>query len=359
MQIELIESDRTASIQSQVWGLQVFTEAGSRGLSREDFRQALENRLRFGDGHMRGRALQFGIKQADRVRKALANAGATFEHDRASGCYIMSRPPEWAVPVGTDLRLALKTAREVLQGIGAVSIAGQIESLEELSDRQPTAGWQRPYQRLIQQKALCVIGGLDVEPTPATMEQFSELVEILADPVRKEIAVRGGWPHGFTRMYPHSLIVDIYSRETYFLGLNLDSRAPLFHPLSDLPEILVQTRPALISPEEQEYLERARDHQLAGFIGWEDDPFTVRVRPCEERLQRAWHQGNHPTLPGFSACEDSEDLPYGSYQFQCNHIDGPARWALQFGGTIEVIEPEAVRTKLKELSKTLLQANGG
>jgi hypothetical protein len=319
----------------------------------------MEDRLEGVEGRAPGKELKFGMKQADRVRSALTKAGATFEHDRASGCFSMTRPPEWAVPVGTDLRTALMTAREVLQGLGAVAIAGQVESLEELSDRQPTPRWQGPYLRLIQQKAVCVIGGLDVEPTPSNMEQFSELVEILADPVRKEIAVRGGWPHGFTRIYPHSLIVDLYSRETYFLGLNLDSRDPLFHPLSVLPEILVQTRPALISPEEGERLERAGDHQLAGFIGWEEPPFVVRVRPLDDRLQRAWQEGNHPTLPNFRACLDGDGSPTGCYQFQCNHIDGPAHWALQHGGAIEVLEPESVRTRIQELTRTMLQAHGG
>ena len=358
MQIELIESDRAASIQSQIWGFQIFTEAGPQGLSREAFRQAMLNRLQ-GDRPPRGEPLKFSQKQADRVRGALTKAGATFEHDRARRYFSMTRPPRWAVPVGTDLRLALMTAREVLQGLGAVSIAGQVEALEELSDLQPTARWQISYQRAIQQKALGVIGGLDVEPTPSTMEQFSDLVEILADPVRKEIAVRGGWPHGFTRIYPHSLIVDLYSRETYFLGLNLDSHAPIFHPLSDLPEILVQTRPALISPEEQERLDLARDHQLAGSIGWEESPFVVRVRPLEDRLQRAWQEGNHPTLPDFRPCLVGDGKQAGCYQFQCNHIDGPAHWALQHGGAIEVLEPESVRTRIQELTRTLLQTHGG
>ena len=142
---------------------------------------------------------------------------------------------------------------------------------------------------------------------------------------------------------PYALTHDLFSGGTFLLVWDLVRRAPRHFRLNRILGVRVTDRAGIIP--DAKAMSLAAEYQIGGWIS-PQEPFRIDLRIHGPHWVQALKEAP-PALPGF------QGLPAADGQsilvsFLANHENGATRWILQFGGAVEVLEPDWLRRHVRE-----------
>lgn len=314
--------------------LHLIHEAGPAGITRKALAKAL------GD---------VSDRTVDRALGLLEDQGARFTRERrgqpAVLHFSLEKGPDWDDHISTQARLALRLASLSLSQAATSFMDDRLEVIESLVNEHMSSRDRRLFETL--QQSVQVHGGVEdpleagdvLEPILQALEQGRELEVLYRASGQTEAQSR--------TVVPFKVTLDIFSGGS-FLALwdPKDNRAKHFR-LCRIQEAKVGRRRGLIG--DPTAVKQAAEYQIGGWTTGEA-PFQVRARIEGTRWMEHFREAP-PALPGFEAHPGDDQV---EVRFLANHLNGAARWLLQFGGMAEVLEPESLRAHVRsELQRAL------
>jgi predicted DNA-binding transcriptional regulator YafY len=308
----------------------LFHEAGTHGVTRDQIAQHVEKDKR----------------TADRLVKALRDAGATIERNRPAGGavfrFVMTQPPNWDRRISIQARLALNVAALSVEQGGSQRFRALLERLEHMAEDQMTQRDRNLFQVLA--RRVRVGGGVNdpVEPDDRIFQALLKGIGETGVPRRLEIRYKGPYAKHAEDLTTHEvipwgIIQDLLSGGTFLLGWNTGKNSLSYLRLSRIDSVRVREQASLPHPED---VERAATYQIGGWFSIEA-PFEVRARIRGANWVRALQEAP-PNLPDFDI--RASRTSSAEISFKTNSLKGAKRWLLQMGADVEVLAPAELRT---------------
>ena len=303
-------------------------EAGAGGLTRADLRRGLGG---------------VSLRTVDRALALLEEQGARFERLRSGHppClrYVLTKGPGWDEHVTPEDRLALGLASLMLTQSPACFLDDHLKTIETLVAGRMSARDQSLFETL--QKVVQIHGGVEDSIEPGKV--LEPILQALETGMELKLAYR---PAGSSRaeartVVPHCLTLDIFSGGSFLAVWDPRDRKPKHLRLCRILEASVGTRPGVIL--DLPAMTNAAKYQIGGWTCGEP-PFPVRARIQGTHWIEHFREAP-PSLPDFEASELEGVV---EVRFQANHLNGAARWLLQFGALAEALEPRELRAHLKQ-----------
>jgi len=283
------------------------------------------------------------LRTIDRSIQLLETQGANIQRVRegrnAMLRYIMIKGPKWDEHVSPEARLALRLATLSLSQSATGLMDDQLKAIENLVSEHMSEKDRRLFDTL--QKSVQMHGGVDdpiepgniLEPILRAIEGGREL-EI-------EYFTPGKDPKART-VVPHCITLDIFSGGAFLAAWDTKDGRPKHFRLSRIDRAKVTTRRGFIS--DLATMERAARYQIGGWIS-DEAPFEVQLRIKGAHWLEAFHEAP-AALPEFTAIPNPKSQTV-EVRFKANHLNGAARWILQFGAMAEVIAPQEMREHIR------------
>jgi predicted DNA-binding transcriptional regulator YafY len=319
--------------------VQAFREAADKGLTRGKLAEAM--------GHV-------GLRTADRARKLLYEQGALFEvgsdpRTRAK-IFIMKKGPRWDEGISRETRLALRVAAMALGHGGNSILEKQLEILEQIIDKTLTDKDRKVLERL--RRNIRVRGGVAEQAGDDQVVVLGKIFDSFSADIPRQLELdyqrAGASAPRRILLSPFCLTQDLFGGGTFLLGEDAKTHTVMQVRLSRIHGIRIVNRPAIFLKEEK--LKRAAEHQIGGWIKT-DEPYEVRLRVTGTAWMQAMEEAR-PDLPEFKVDRRGA---HAIVSFRANAPEGLIRWILQFGKSAEVLEPLALRLKVKEDVEAMAQ----
>ncbi len=299
-------------------------ECGEKGISRTQLQERLGG---------------VSLRTIDRSIQLLEEQGANIQRVREGRNsmlrYILVKGPKWDEHVSPEARLALRLATLSLSQSATGLMDDQLKAIEELVSEHMSEKDRRLFDTL--QKSVQMHGGVDdpiepgniLEPILRAIEGGRELEIEYSAPEKK--------PESRT-VVPHCITLDIFSGGSFLAAWDPKDGRPKHFRLSRIDKAKVSTRHGFIS--DLATMQRAARYQIGGWISAEE-PFEVQLRIKGPHWLEAFREAP-PALPEFTATPDAESQTV-EVRFKANHLNGAARWILQFGDCVNVQGPKRLR----------------
>jgi predicted DNA-binding transcriptional regulator YafY len=311
--------------------LRLLREAGERGLTRQGLAHAL------GD---------VSLRSVDRALVLLEAQGARLERIREGRPsvlrFVVKKGPSWDEHVSPEARLALRLAGLSLAQSGTLLWQDKLEALEALATGRMSNRDRALFEQLA--RAVQVHGGVEdpvespdvLEPILRALESGREL-----EVDYQSAAAREPSPH---TVVPYALSHDLFSGGVFLLAWDPGRRTPIHLRLNRIVRARVTARTGVIT--RPELMDRAARYQIGGWTSPEE-PFAVEARIRGSHWVQAFREAP-PALPDFEA-DPARDGKTARVRFKANHENGATRWLLQFGPAAEVLAPDWLRARLRDL----------
>jgi len=336
------ETGKLVSMERLVLAVKAFRDEPERGLTRVQLAKAM--------GHV-------GIRSADRAREVLEEQGAKFKLGSGSGSrekvFIMTKGPKWDETISQETQLALRLAAMTLGQGGNSILEKQLETLEQITEKNLTDRDRKIYQQL--RKNIRVKGGVAESPASGQMAALEAVFKAFSADIPRQMEItyrRARAKAASTLIFaPYCLTQDLISGGTYVMGLDVEKREIRQLRLNRIEQAKVLSRPVIFLKEQERDLERASEYQVGG---WYDGsaPFEVVIRIEGDHWIQAMEEAR-PDFPGFEVREKRAD--HIIIAFRANQPIGLIRWILQFGPCAQVLEPRSLREAVKEDLETMVK----
>mgnify|MGYP001197261180 CR=1 FL=1 len=336
-------------------------EAGSKGVLKSGLRQVL-SRAAEEEDHARlprteedrkkwAKALD---KKVERCLRSLEADGAKIERVKAEtgrlARFALKKGPTWDEHVSAEARLALKLAAMTLSHTGTRLWHEKLAVIEQFSERHMSHRDHLLFEHL--DKVVKVFGGVE-DPVVASLEEILEPI-LKGIEAYRMLAVDyqpAGAARSFTlEVVPYALTHDLFSGGAYLLVWDPRARLPKQLRLNRISSVKILKQMGIVSQPEK--MQHALDYQI-GAWACGDPPFEVVARIWGA----AWVQSlldAPPDLPGFESTIEKGRKSI-LVRFEANKEQGPVRWLLQFGCCAEVLEPKALRDRMREELRATLK----
>jgi predicted DNA-binding transcriptional regulator YafY len=312
--------------------VRLLREAGDKGLTREALAKGLGKSPR----------------QVNRVVEVLADQGATFDKQRLTNngasvvVYRLVQGPAWDESISPHALTALRLAFQALEQVGSEIWADHLQTFQELAGHHLTSRDRIFFASLAGRVGL---RGTVTDPQLLDPDILAEVIRALGapnGPMQLEVTYAPPGRDSWTRaVCPYTLTHDAFGGGAFLLVWDLERTRAIHLRLNRIEQAHALSRPGLV-PDERP-LRHAAAYQIGGwFEAAPPFPVVVRVKG------RTWPQAlleSPPALPEVSVDQEETTV---QVQFLATEPYAPARWALQFGGDAEVLEPPAVRDLVRQ-----------
>ncbi len=339
----IVDTEKLVDGERLRMAVQAFRDAAEKGLTRGKLAEAM--------GHV-------GLRSADRARKLLSDQGAEFdcrsELRTREKVFVMVKGPRWDDNISRETRLALRVAAMTLGHGGNAILEKQLEILEQIVDKTLTDRDRKVLDRL--RKNIHVRGGVSEQTGDNQVAVLGKIFDSFSADIPRQVELdyqKAGASQPRKILFsPYCLTQDIFGGGTFVLGEEAVSHEVMQVRLSRIHGIRVVNRPVIFLKADK--LKRAAEHQIGGWIKT-DHPYEVRLRVTGRSWIQAMSEAR-PDLPGFRIEKKGS---HALISFQANAPEGLIRWILQMGPAAEVLEPEALRSKVREAAEAMVQVYGG
>ena len=329
------ETGKLVSMDRLILAVRAFRDEPERGLTRIQLAKAM--------GHV-------GIRSADRAREVLEEQGAKFKLGSGSTnrekVFIMTKGPKWDESISQETQLALRLAAMTLGQDGNSILEKQLETLEQITEKNLTDRDRKIYGRL--RKNIRVKGGVAENPASGQMAALEAVFKAFSADIPRQMEItyrRAGAKSSSTMTFaPYCLTQDLISGGTYVMGVDVEKHEIRQLRLSRIEQAKVLNRPVIFLKEQERELEHAAEYQVGGWYNG-DAPFDVVIRIEGDHWIQAMEEAR-PDFPGFEIKEKKAD--HIIITFRANQPVGLIRWILQFGPCAEVMEPKSLREAVKD-----------
>ncbi len=293
-------------------------------------------------------------KKVERCLRSLVEDGAKIERTKAPtgrlACFVLRKGPKWDENVTGEARLALKLATLTLSHSGTDLWQEKLELIEELASKHMSNRDRILFSQL--EKAVKVYGGVE-DPIITGEDILENLLKAISS--LRMVALeyqKPGTTHGtIVNVAPHALTHDLFSGGAYLLAWDPKAGSPKQYRLNRISSVKVIREPCVITHPEK--MQRAVDYQVGAWACGEP-PFEVVARITGA----GWISSLQEAPPALRDFESTPEKGGKSLivRFKANKAEGPIRWLLQFGSCAEVLEPKALRNRVREELMAALKA---
>lgn len=316
--------------------LQLLREAGDTGLTKAQ----LCRKLGSVSSRTVDRAVGLLEAQGARISKPRRGRPAVIH-------FILDKGPSWDEHVSADARLALRVATLSLSQTGTALWGDKLQALEALASEHMSNRDRQVFQSL--QRAIRVQGGVD-DPieVPTVLEPILKALE-QGRALELEYDSASSRQTATYEVVPYALTHDLFSGGAFLLAWD-STRNRIAH--FRLGRIQKARSLRIANVPDKAQMEQSARFQVGG---WTSDaaPFTIQACISGTGWVQALKEAP-PALPGFRSEPDAAGEST-RVTFQANHAAGASRWLLQFGEACEVLEPEWLRTDIRQRLEAALR----